>query len=154
MPRLMPTAAPQFEAASLSTFVPVRFKRHGVKKVVIHAAPTEADASPPKAAPPRADPHVVKAIALGMYWQKLLHEQKVTSAEEIARAEGVDKARVNKLMRLAQLAPDVVSAIVEGRLPVSLLRLTRGELPFDWQEQRRVLIAGAGGGRGVEGGGT
>ena len=48
----------------------------------------------------------------------------------------------NRLARLSYLAPDIVSAIIEGRQPPSLSgrRLLRAaDLPLDWQGQRALL---------------
>lgn len=117
--------------------MPLNFKRHGAKRVVVHVAPA-ADAMGVDP-PPRADPHVVKAIAQGMYWQKLLTTHKAADAAEIARVEGTDRARVTKVTKLALLAPDVIAAIVEGRLPVTLHRLMRQDVPLDWHAQRAAL---------------
>jgi hypothetical protein len=60
-------------------------------------------------------------------------------------ATGIERLRRNELARFARLrtlAPDIVSAIVEGRQPASLsarklLRTTY--LPVDWSEQRIAL---------------
>jgi len=121
----------------ITTFVPLKFKRHGAKRVIVQAAPA-ADAvgvDPP----PRADPHLVKAIAQGLYWQNLLSTHNAADAAEIARVEGTDRARVTKVTKLALLAPDVIVAIVEGRLPVTLHRLMRQDVPYDWAAQRAAL---------------
>jgi hypothetical protein len=66
------------------------------------------------------------------------------SIRALARAEGVHHADVGKLLRLTLLAPDVVEAVLDGRLPkgVRLEELVR-PLPADWAEQRRALRAGA-----------
>ena len=123
----------------ITTFVPLKFKRHGAKRVIVHVAPTvDAVGEDP---PPRADPHVVKAIAQGLYWQNLLSTHKAADAAEIARVEGTDRARVTKVTKLALLAPDVIAAIVEGRLPVTLHRLMRQGVPLDWDSQRAELGA-------------
>ncbi len=52
-------------------------------------------------------------------------------------------AHVGKLPRLTLLAPDVIEAVLDGRLPkgVRLADLVR-PLPADWAGQRRVLRAG------------
>ena len=52
-------------------------------------------------------------------------------------------AYVAKLLRLTLLAPDVVEAVLDGRLPkgVKLEDLVR-PLPADWMQQRRVLLGG------------
>jgi site-specific DNA recombinase len=52
------------------------------------------------------------------------------------------KRHLWQLLRISFLAPDIVSAIVEGRQPPSLtgrllLRVT--DLPLDWAGQRRAL---------------
>ena len=47
-----------------------------------------------------------------------------------------------RLARLNYLAPDIVTAIVEGRQPASLnaRRLSRvSDLPLSWDEQRKML---------------
>ena len=123
----------------ITTFVPLKFKRQGARKVIVHVAPA-ADAMGVDP-PPRADPHVVKAIAQGLYWQSLLSSHKAADAAEIARVEGTDRARVTKVTKLALLAPDVITAIVEGRLPVTLHRLMRQGVPLDWDSQRAELGA-------------
>jgi hypothetical protein len=44
-------------------------------------------------------------------------------------------------MRLAQLAPDLVEAILDGRQPQGLtLELLRTPLPPDWSAQRASLL--------------
>jgi hypothetical protein len=121
----------------ITTFVPLKFKRQEARKVIVHVAATsKAEGEDPTA---RADPQVVKAIAQGIYWQKLLSTHKASDAAEIARVEGTDRAPVAKVTRLALLAPDVITAIVEGRLPVTLHRLMRQDVPLDWDAQRAAL---------------
>ena len=61
---------------------------------------------------------------------------------EIAKREGVAGSYVTRLFRLAFLAPDIVTAILDGRHPptvnaAKLLKDTR--LPLDWDEQRAAL---------------
>jgi hypothetical protein len=55
---------------------------------------------------------------------------------------GYSPLHQNRLARLSYLAPDIVSAIIEGRQPPALSgrRLLRAaDLPFDWQGQRALL---------------
>ena len=52
------------------------------------------------------------------------------------------KAHRQQLLRLSRLAPEILSAIVEGRQPVTLTgrRLLRAvNLPLNWQQQRELL---------------
>ena len=60
----------------------------------------------------------------------------------IAARLGRCRKHLAKLARLAFLAPDIVTAIVDGRQPPSLTRaslLNTEDLPHCWKEQRRVL---------------
>jgi site-specific DNA recombinase len=52
------------------------------------------------------------------------------------------KRHLWQLLRISYLAPDIITAIVEGRQPASLtgrrlLRVTN--LPLDWPRQRAIL---------------
>jgi len=67
------------------------------------------------------------------------HADKSVSA--IARLEGRCRVRLDRLLNLACLAPDIVVAILEGRQPIGLSNTTllSIRLPLDWAEQRVVL---------------
>ncbi|MET0371879.1 MAG: recombinase family protein, partial [Sphingobium sp.] len=52
------------------------------------------------------------------------------------------RSHLTRLARLKLLAPDIVSAILEGRQPVELTSRTLlrpSTMPIDWQEQRVLL---------------
>ena len=59
----------------------------------------------------------------------------------IARETGRCRGRLNELLRLACLSPDIVRAILEGRQPIGLSNTTllTTPLPLDWQEQKSML---------------
>jgi site-specific DNA recombinase len=61
----------------------------------------------------------------------------------IASEEGVTPGYISRLLRLPLLAPDIVTAIVNGKNPPQLTakKLMRQalELPIDWAEQRKLL---------------
>lgn len=62
---------------------------------------------------------------------------------DIASQERVTGAYVYSLLRLPSLAPDIVTAIINGRNPPQLtakklMRLSP-QLPIDWVEQRELL---------------
>lgn len=69
----------------------------------------------------------------------LLHADKTVSA--IARLEGRCRVRLDRLLNLACLAPDIVVAILEGRQPLGVSNTSqlRIRLPLDWAEQRTML---------------
>ena len=60
---------------------------------------------------------------------------------EIAQSTGTSKRRVQQMIDLAFIAPDVVRAIAEGRQPVGLTSdwLLRHDLPSDWDAQRAIV---------------
>lgn len=70
---------------------------------------------------------------------------KANSAADIARDEGMTRAYVARVVRLAFLARDVVEAILDGRHPPDLNAeplVRRSLLPLAWDDQRRLLRAG------------
>jgi hypothetical protein len=56
---------------------------------------------------------------------------------------GVRRDYVAWLVRLSYLSPEIVRAILAGQQPVELtptrLVMLSRNLPYDWQEQRRLL---------------
>jgi hypothetical protein len=91
---------------------------------------------------PQPDGVLPKALARAWRWQKLLDGGVYTSVTEIAEAEKICKSYVNRILRLALLAPDLVEAILGGWADqrVMLKRLER-PLPANWQHQRTLLDA-------------
>jgi site-specific DNA recombinase len=83
------------------------------------------------------DPVLLKLVALAMSARKSLFGSKPNQL-----TSHYSKRHLWQLLRISFLAPDIVTAIIEGRQPPSLtgrrlLRVT--DLPLDWPGQRRVL---------------
>ena len=60
----------------------------------------------------------------------------------IAQSAGVSRNYFTRLVKLSFLAPDITTAIVEGRHPPDLTAsrlINHTRLPFDWKEQRTAL---------------
>lgn len=130
------------DGIKLTTFIPVRFVRHKARKVVVE--PTTPGRMLSRKAPgqgARCDDTLMRALARGFYWQDLLDAGQVASIAELAQREGVEKVRVQKMLRLARLAPDVVEDIARGRqaVGVSLEFFMRNPLADDWNAQREVI---------------
>jgi hypothetical protein len=64
----------------------------------------------------RADPALVKALARAFRYQRMLDEGRYASVTEMAAAEEIDRGHLSRLLRLTLLAPDVVEAILDGRV--------------------------------------
>ena len=82
------------------------------------------------------DETLLRNIARAHQW---LHQiQAGDSFEEIAVQAGTSKQRVQQLIGLAFLAPDLVQDIVQGKQPAGLTSrwLIRNRLPANWDQQR------------------
>lgn len=134
MTRIIQTgAAVNRQGAKLTTFIPVRIKRHGGRKVVIPAA--AGDKMPEHDAP------ILTALSKAFHWQRLIDDGIVSSGSDIARQEGLNQSTVNELLRLALLSPAVVRGILDGHQPktLSLIWLKNNLLPPDWDEQHALF---------------
>ena len=119
---------------SLSRFVPVRMRRRGVETRIIIAAGSDL--------PRKVDPALLKAVARSREWFEKLACGQVRSLADIARYENITRRYVERLSRLAFVAPTIVDAIVRGQQPAELSTetlLNRIDLPLLWSEQFSVL---------------
>ncbi len=115
-------------SGTLETFVPLVFKRRGIRRL----ADTGAVAH---------DPTIIEAVARAFHWQQLLDSREFESGAAIARAEGLHPSTVNELLRLTLLAPDIVEQLLAGRQPrrLTLIWFQRNPIPVDWQQQRQII---------------
>lgn len=128
----------------ISTFVPLRFKKRGNRKVVVAPAGVQQAVTvetPTQAIPASVDATLLKTIARGFYWQHLLDIGVAADAIEIAEREGLHRVTVNDGLRFALLAPNIVERALEGVLPrtITLETLQRCKLPLDWEIQWRAI---------------
>jgi hypothetical protein len=86
-----------------------------------------------------ADPALVKALARAFRYQRMLDQGRYASITEMAAAERLERGYLGSLLRLTLLAPDIVSAILDGRQPdgVTMPRLLE-PFPTYWAEQRAL----------------
>jgi hypothetical protein len=125
-----------FDGSMITVRIPMTWKRHGGRKVII--APDGSDAWAP--AKPRPDEALIRALVRAHRWRRLLEERKYRSAAELAEAEGLTRSFVNRLLRLTLLAPDIQEAILDGRQPKGLQLNDLALLPDHWGEQHKRLI--------------
>ncbi len=84
------------------------------------------------------------ALCKALAWQEAFTSGKIPSLSTIARQEHVTQRRIAHLLRLAYLAPDIMEAILAGKVPLTLtLSSLKNSIPLDWQEQRKTLGFGA-----------
>ncbi len=98
-------------------------------------------AAPQDTRPIRAETRakLVASIARGRRWLDEIAAGTVTDVEQIAARETCSVRKVNMTISLAFLAPDLVKAAVEGRLPrgIGVARLC--DAPAEWSRQYRML---------------
>jgi hypothetical protein len=106
------------------------------REILLPASPTGTSARPIRA---DARARLVAAIAQGRRWLGELTSSADASAEQIAARERCSIRKVNMTISLAFLAPDLVKAAIEGRLPrgIGITRLC--DLPAEWALQRQAL---------------
>jgi site-specific DNA recombinase len=91
---------------------------------------------------PQQDPDLITLVADARRWAGELIEGKASSVSEITDREGLRSGSVSRILPLAWLAPDISTAILEGRQPPHLTaKVLRAipDLPLEWVEQRRIL---------------
>jgi site-specific DNA recombinase len=95
--------------------------------------------------PIRADARarVIAAIARGRLWLDELITSASASTEQISAREHCSVRKVNMVISLAFLAPDLVKAAIEGRLPRGIGVTRLSDLPAEWLLQRHALGLGA-----------
>src|SRR5262249_5997874 len=75
--------------------------------------------------------------------QERLSQNTDLTIRDIAREEGITSAYIYTLLRLPWLAPDITTAIVNGRQPQQLSAMTlmrrASRLPIDWAAQRTLF---------------
>ena len=91
--------------------------------------------------PATRDEKLVALVAEAHMARKLLAANPVQSIASIAAGHGRCRTRLGKLAALSCLAPDIVTAIVEGRQPPLLTARTLQDidLPLAWVDQRALL---------------
>ena len=117
---------------TITIHVPFRIVKRGGRKEMIL----------PRSAQTRrqADDSLIKALARAFRWKRMLESGEFSTITELAQREKIAAPFLTRTMRLAQLAPDLVEAILDGRQPRGLtLEALREPLPSDWSAQRDHL---------------
>ena len=90
-----------------------------------------------------ADPALLRIVARAHDIQERLMQKSGLNLHAIASQEHVTPGYVSRLLRLSSLAPDIITAIVNGKNPPQLtakklMRLAL-EIPVEWNAQRKLL---------------
>lgn len=90
----------------------------------------------------RPDAALIKLVVKAHLARRALESSADQTVAELASQQGYSRDYFGVLLRISYLAPDIVSAILDGRQPVQLnrQRLARAtNLPIDWHSQREML---------------
>jgi len=112
--------------------IPFQRRQNGCAKPIIIAADNA----------PQQDPDLIALVADARRWASELLEGRASSIQHITEREGLRSGSVSRILPLVWLAPDISTAILEGRQPPYLTAKTLRalpELPMDWSEQQRIL---------------
>lgn len=124
------------DARTVTVHIPWRLKKRGGRKLVL--APDGSQVAPTNA--PRIENAMIKVLVRAFRWRKLLDSGAYASVSELALAEGVDPSYLGRALRLTLLAPDIVEAILDDRLPegVGVAEIMR-PLTAEWGEQAQKI---------------
>jgi site-specific DNA recombinase len=87
---------------------------------------------------------LVASIARGRRWLQELVTNAAATPESIAKRESCSSRKVSMTISLAFLAPDLVKAAIEGRLPHGMGVTRLADLPAQWSRQHQILGLRAG----------
>lgn len=115
------------EDALVATF-PFRLRKRGVETKIILAD-----------APAGLDEVLIRNIAKAHVWFARIRAGETFS--DIAETESASKRRIQQIVGLAFLAPDIIQDAMDGKLPVGFTSdwCVRHDLPTDWTEQRQLI---------------
>lgn len=128
--RFLEVDATRINEDLLTLAAPFQHRKRGVEtKLIIGDEPATIDAT------------LLRNIARAHRYFDLVRSGRTFA--EIAEIEGVSKRRVQQLIELAFLTPDVIRAVREGRQPVGMTSdwLIRHAFSPIWAEQRKAFAA-------------
>lgn len=120
----------QVDARELTIEAPFWMRRRGVE-LKLHLGDS----------PPEIDQTLVRNVVKARRWLAMIIDGRTFS--EIAETEGTSKRRVQDVVDLATLAPDVLEAIAAGEQPDGLTTdyLIKSGFPAIWSDQHKQFAA-------------
>jgi site-specific DNA recombinase len=82
---------------------------------------------------------LLKGIAQGRRWLDMLSDRSTSDIASLARKHDLSEKTVRSTISLAFLAPEIVRAVIDGKLPRGLGVSQLTDISLDWSEQRRQL---------------
>ena len=123
------TAVPE----TVTIHVPFRIVKRGGRKEM---------QMPDRVRPERTpDSTLVKALARAFRWKRMLESGEFATIAELAEREGIATSYMTRILRLTQLEPGIIEAVLDGRQgdAVTLARLM-DPFPISWIEQKNTFL--------------
>jgi site-specific DNA recombinase len=128
----------QTHPTATTLLIPWKKKPAKQPRAIIAPSLTGSPADPrPIRAETRAK--LITAIATGRRWLDELITGTVTNVEQIAQRKTCSIRQVNRTITLAFLAPTLVQAAVDGRLPRGIGVASLRDFPVEWKRQHEIL---------------
>jgi hypothetical protein len=88
----------------------------------------------------KADSTLVKALARAFRWKGMLDSGDYATIAELAEREGIATSYMTRILRLTQLEPGIIEAVLDGRQgdAITLARLM-DPFPISWIEQKNTF---------------
>lgn len=115
------------DKTALTKSVPFQLRKRGVEtKLVLADAPVGRDDT------------LIRNIAHAHKWFGQIKVGR--SFDEIAEEEGISRRRIQQMIDLAFLAPDIIRDVLDGKQPLGFTSdwCLRHQLPSEWSEQRTL----------------
>jgi hypothetical protein len=126
------------DAETVVVSVPVRFYRRNGRQMIL-ADRLEPEAEPAESAAPNTA--LLTALAKAYVWQDQLEAGQFEDMQDIAKANGVDRSYVGRMLQLTSLAPDIIESIFSGENYADIsLRHCRKGIRVLWDEQRQDFL--------------
>ncbi|MEO7380694.1 MAG: hypothetical protein ABIV25_03015 [Paracoccaceae bacterium] len=124
----------EVSAETVTLHVPMALRKHGRRRTIVL----------PEGAPAQRlqiDNTMIKTLARAFRWRRILEVGTFATIAELAAAEKIDPSYLSRVLRLNNLAPDIVEAIVEGR-PIggATLAMFLDAIPAEWERQRQLFV--------------
>ncbi len=133
-----PAEGVEAEADSTTVNIPWAKASNARKREILGHQP-QAEVRPIRT---EARTRLLKGVAQGRQWLELLLDGKIADVPTLAKQNEVSEKTVRSTLSLAFLAPDIIQAAIDGKLPRGLGVSQMTDLSVDWSEQRRQLGIG------------
>jgi len=121
-------AADRIDSAARRISASFQMQRRGVEACIVLGA-----------AVPQVDPVLAKNILTALRWYAAI--KAGASFGDLAAREKTTTSRIQQMIGLAFLAPDLLDQVAAGRQPVAFTSewVKRRQMPADWDQQRQIV---------------